>query len=808
MRRGKEKSFAELQALAASGTFLFYQEKKVVIDPFSRLKFFIQVSWVSFDEAEFCPYWTLRDLQVPFSETPWIVEDAPSWCVHGGILRAFADEVPSYWISGTKTLKGKEIFQTLSFLKKEEVEVREINQEKGIVPPPLPFLVLTDRHGAFANLWFDYGALGSFPRHETTCSSFRDEEAERGWEKDLQETGFAKKQVGESHYYCPLDQVVKSLLFLLELGWKVLDKDKRRVSHQKQVDLKANLTQDGILLQGSVVYGKSQLTLSQVVGAFTRQERFIEITPSEVALIDRDSISSYGLNLEEEEIVDEGVLVKTARVGTLATLLSHDSVKLAGKERLLSLLNRKMEVPCLPGPAFQGTLFPYQVQGFQWLSFLSQGSLGGVLADEMGLGKTVQLLAFFSSLILTDPILIVTPTSLVFNWEREIGKFLPSWQVYRYEGNQRVKSAESLKEHQVILVSYALLRQDLAVFQTIEFQVIVLDEAQAIKNEESLISRAVSSLSARVRIAVTGTPVENRMEDLWSLFRFVQPEVLKEKKRFQEELLLAQASPLHLEKIRNKIRPFILRRTKKEVAIDLPEKIEQTILIEMSPEERSLYDQCLQKTRQGVLKQVESEGLAKHRMEVLEAILRLRQMCDHPLLTNSDFEGEGSKFERVFADLHEVVEEGSKVLVYSQFTQMLGILEKEVKKRGWGYVYLDGNTKNREEVVCRFQTDPKISIFLMSLKAGGVGLNLTKADYVFLYEPWWNEAVEAQAIDRAHRLGRTEPVIARRYITSLSIEEKMMSLKEHKKGLSQSLLQEEEGAMEAFSFEEILGMLD
>lgn len=244
------------------------------------------------------------------------------------------------------------------------------------------------------------------------------------------------------------------------------------------------------------------------------------------------------------------------------------------------------------------------------------------------------------------------------------------------------------------------------------------------------------------------------------------------------------------------------------MAIDLPEKIEQTILIEMTAEERSLYDQCLQKTRQGVLKQVRAEGISIHRMEVLEAILRLRQICDHPLLTNPDFEGEGSKFDRVFADLQEVVEEGSKVLVYSQFTQMLGLLEQEVQKRGWGYVYLDGNTKNREEVVCRFQEEPGISIFLMSLKAGGVGLNLTKADYVFLYEPWWNEAVEAQAIDRAHRLGRTEPVIARRYITSLSIEEKMMSLKEHKKGLSQSLLQEGDGEMSSLSFEEILAMLD
>jgi SNF2 family DNA or RNA helicase len=319
-------------------------------------------------------------------------------------------------------------------------------------------------------------------------------------------------------------------------------------------------------------------------------------------------------------------------------------------------------------------------------------------------------------------------------------------------------------------------------FQSAHYQLVVLDEAQVIKNAQSQISCACKALQASMRLAITGTPIENRWDELWSIFQFVQPQVLGGKAEMQRAL----SNPHSTAKLAKRLSPFIRRRTKAEVALDLPEKLEQTVFVEMASTERAFYDELIRKTRQGVLKKVEEEGAASHRMEILEAILRLRQCCVHPSLVSPEVK-ESSKLERVMADLQEVVDEGRKVLVYSQFTQMLRHIESQVQEKGWKYVYLDGSTEQREEVVQQFQQDPEISIFLISLKAGGVGLNLTAADYVFLYDPWWNVAVENQAIDRAHRLGRKSTVIARRYIMALSIEEKMMTLKQHKSNLSRAL---------------------
>ena len=463
------------------------------------------------------------------------------------------------------------------------------------------------------------------------------------------------------------------------------------------------------------------------------------------------------------------------------------------------------------GKNFRGTLFPYQIEGLQWLKFLDEGGFGGLLADEMGLGKTVQLLAFFSQLSTSGPILIVVPTSLIFNWQREIEKFLPSFSVYRHEGKERLRTKAELAAKQIILTSYALLRIDAELLEGLEYQVVVLDEAQAIKNSDSQTAQACFSLSGNTRLAITGTPIENRLEDLWSIFHFLQPDLLGEKGYFQSQLQAAHSNAHYFLKIKKKIRPFLLRRKKEQVSLELPPKLEQTVFIEMTDSQRCTYDMWLKNTKQGLLKKVSLDGAASHRMEILEAILRLRQICAHPWLVEGpqeeDIQESCAKLQRLMSDLQEIVQEKQKVLIYSQFTSMLKLIERCIRQEGWNYVYLDGSTKDREGTVRQFQEDEKTSIFLISLKAGGVGLNLTAADYVFLYDPWWNEAAENQAIDRAHRFGQKGTVIARRYVTALSIEEKIMSLKEHKSALSKNLLDSEEGFIPT-TIDDLLALLE
>jgi SNF2 family DNA or RNA helicase len=405
----------------------------------------------------------------------------------------------------------------------------------------------------------------------------------------------------------------------------------------------------------------------------------------------------------------------------------------------------------------------------------------------------VQLLAFLSQLKLTAPVLIVMPTSLLFNWKNEIEKFLAHASVYLHHGPQRSGELSFLAKQALILTSYSTLRQDLALLSALHYHCVILDEAQMIKNAHTQVAQAVFALQADFRLSITGTPIENHLGELWSQFRFLIPDLFQSEKLFYAEVEASSSDRRYLEKIRKKIKPFFLRRTKEEVAKDLPERIDQIVLVEMSSEQREIYEGFLSGIRSNLIAKVSLDGLAKHRMEVLEALLRLRQICCHPLLVDQQLDQQtpnlSAKMELVLQDVAMAIEEKKKVLVYSQFTSLLQLLAKEFKERSWPFVYLDGNTVDREKRVESFQNDREIPLFLISLKAGGVGLNLTAADYVFLFDPWWNEAVENQAINRAHRIGRQETVIAKRYITVGTIEEKMMKMKEAKRSLAENIFQ-------------------
>ncbi|MCE2982375.1 MAG: DEAD/DEAH box helicase [Parachlamydia sp.] len=434
---------------------------------------------------------------------------------------------------------------------------------------------------------------------------------------------------------------------------------------------------------------------------------------------------------------------------------------------------------------------PYQQEGLDWLSFLNTYGFHGILADEMGLGKTVQVMALISTLPPDANHLIVMPTSLLFNWKNECARFLPSFSCLVHQGTQRARAPEELQRHSIILTSFATLRNDLPLLMKIPFHTLVLDEAQMIKNSKTQTFQAVCSIPSTLRLSLTGTPVENHIGELWSHFHFLIPDLFGTEESFLSSVQAASVDRRHLEKIQKKSSPFILRRRKSDVAKDLPPRIDQTVWVEMGESERKLYEKMLAGFRSGLLKKVELEGMGKHRLEVLEAILRLRQLCCHPLLTSALLDEEetpsSAKFEFLQQDLETLVEEGQKVLIYSQFTSMLQLMASFARSQGWPFGYLDGSSTNREKIVHAFQNDSDQLLFFVSLKAGGVGLNLTAADYVLLYDPWWNEAVEEQAINRAHRIGRIDPVFAKRYVVRESIEEKMMKLKAAKREVVEEL---------------------
>ncbi|MHC4263775.1 MAG: DEAD/DEAH box helicase, partial [Planctomycetota bacterium] len=469
---------------------------------------------------------------------------------------------------------------------------------------------------------------------------------------------------------------------------------------------------------------------------------------------------------------------------------------------------------------FEGELRTYQREGLGWLGFLSELGLGGCLADDMGLGKTVQLLALLeerqnawkASPDMRRPTLVVAPSSLVFNWLDEAARFTPELRAVAYTGPDRARILKDLTEFDVLVTNYALLRRDVLELREIQWDLVVLDEAQAIKNASSQVAKASRLLDARQRFALSGTPIENHLGELWSLFEFLNPGMLGRSARFRDLVKASSASRegSELELISKAVKPFVLRRRKAEVLEELPPRTEQTVHVELGPEERQDYDELRNHYRASLLSSVDDEpgSVGRQSIHVLEALLRLRQAACHPGLVDKRRKTVGSaKLDTLLELLSEVVESGQKALIFSQFVQFLDIVRAALDQRELRYEYLDGRTKNRKAPVESFQNDADVPLMLVSLKAGGTGLNLTAADFVFLIDPWWNPAVEAQAIDRAHRIGRTKPVVAYRLITVGTVEERVLELQEGKRELAAAVLDGAGGSVADLSREDLERLL-
>lgn len=459
----------------------------------------------------------------------------------------------------------------------------------------------------------------------------------------------------------------------------------------------------------------------------------------------------------------------------------------------------------------------YQKEGVYWLYFLQKYGFGGILADEMGLGKTIQTLTVLAMNKGEYPHIVVCPKSLIYNWENEIKKYFPDMKVLIVDkdSEKRKRLIEESKDYDVVITSYSMLQKDFREYldNGIEFNYMVLDEAHYVKNMKTLSAKAVRVVPSQRKVLLTGTPLENNLEELYGTFDLVMPGYLGTKLDFRRDFVskIERNNMIALEILQAKIRPFILRRTKKEVLKELPDKQEQIVYNEMTNKQVAVYQEVLNRVKMEVNELVEKQGFSKSRIQILSALLKLRQVCNHPSLIDPSFRGDlgiSGKHEQFLELLEEITDSGEKVLVFSQFTSMLDIFETDLRERKIEYLRLDGSTKDRQDVVDRFNDDEKVKVFLISLKAGGVGLNLTSASAVFLYDPWWNPMAEKQAVDRAHRIGQTKKVNIYKFITKDSIEEKILKLQERKGNLFENLVTEDKGFIKRLEWEDLMELFD
>ncbi len=497
--------------------------------------------------------------------------------------------------------------------------------------------------------------------------------------------------------------------------------------------------------------------------------------------------------------------LSAAQAMSFSSFERDSSVNINASQDFTAILKKVQnfkEIESIPIPKkFKGKLRPYQKQGLYWLNFLNDFSFGGILADEMGLGKTVQTLAFLQHLKdrgSKKPSLIVVPTSIITNWQYEATRFTPDLKVLVLQGPQRRELFKQIPDHDLIVTSYALLRIDSRDLEKHTYNYFILDEAQNIKNEQAATTKAAKGIRSYRRLALTGTPTENRPMELWSILDFLMPGYLGTadffRKNFEKPILESGPSHKVADFLRSKVRPFILKRRKADVEKDLPPKLESVIHVEMTPAQQALYLDMLSEIRPRVFGEIKEKGVGGASICILAALLRLRQICNHPQSIEAfrEFEDLSSgKFNALQELITEALDSNRKILLYSQFVTMLDIIRTWLNKDQVPYLYLDGRTKNRQDLVDRFNSDESVRLFLISLKAGGTGLNLTGADTVIIYDPWWNPAVEDQAADRAHRIGQTKAVTVYRLVTENSVERRIMDLKARKSMMVDSLLNDQ-----------------
>lgn len=633
-----------------------------------------------------------------------------------------------------------------------------------------------------------------------------------GARRAVQDETLEQVTVGQTR----LGDLIERLLFR---GWRVEAEGRlHRVASEFNVKVKSNI--DWLDLSGNVNFGDETVEFPRLLGAIRRGQRLITLSDGSFGVLPEEWMRRSGLLAQFGEL-DGGIVRFRPNQAWVIDALLEDVPDIQIDEQFSKLRSRLRNFDGIEAkherPSIQGELRPYQRDGLGWLDFLRDFQLGGCLADDMGLGKTLQVIAHLEDLRcrkeLKLPVLVVAPRSVVEHWARETATFAPELKVLDLSGPDRQELRKELKNTHIALITYAILRIDITDLLETTFDTIILDEAQAIKNARSQTAKAARLIRANHRLALSGTPIENHIGELWSLFEFLQPGMLGKASRFGTLTAGGEDSPatpdrrrshMGLDLLARAVRPFILRRTKGQVATDLPERTELTLTCELEPHQQELYEELAQHYRRSLLPETQSGEFGSMKMKIIEALLRLRQAACHPgLLDPSRLSESSGKLTTIIERIRELQEEGHRCLVFSQFTKFLAIVRSRLDECGVRYEYLDGATRNRQERVDRFQAEDGITAFLISLKAGGLGLNLTAADYVFILDPWWNPATEAQAIDRAHRIGQTRQVFAYRLISPGTVEEKITRLQEKKRTLADAIIRADEGLVKSLTAEDL-----
>jgi superfamily II DNA or RNA helicase len=667
-------------------------------------------------------------------------------------------------------------------------------------------LLVADVHFTYDGVRIEGASYGcGVYRPESHQLLLRDLPAEEAALQKLLSLGLQEDRYGDgAHLRLAPSRLPRIVATLVTEGWNVTaDGSVYRRAGNFEVAVSSGI--DWFDLHGAADFGGVKASLPQLLASLRKGESIVRLDDGSLGILPEEWLKKFGLLAQVGSVQGDGLRFKPTQAGFLDALLAAqpEATCDATFTRVREELRRFERIePLSSPPGFTGELRPYQRDGLGWLHFLQRFGFGGCLADDMGLGKTVQVLALLESRRQLRagpstngdrprPSLVVVPRSLIFNWRQEAARFTPSLRVLDHTGTGRTRGRpDHFEEYDLILTTYGTMRRDAAHLKDWLFDYVIFDESQAIKNASSASAKAARLLSARHRLCLSGTPIENHLGELWSQFEVLNPGMLG-------------ASPALAVGVGGKggpdeptrqflarvLRPFILRRTKSQVAKDLPEKTEQTLYCELDAAQRKQYDDLRDHYRQSLLTRITKEGMNKSKIQILEALLRLRQAAIHPGLIDKALTGESSaKLEALLPLLKDVQEGGHKALVFSQFTSMLSIVRSRLDDEQVVYEYLDGQTKDRQARVERFQTDPECGLFLISLKAGGLGLNLTAAEYVFLLDPWWNPAVEAQAIDRAHRIGQENRVFAYRLIAKDTVEDRILELQQSKRSLAEAII--------------------
>jgi hypothetical protein len=710
----------------------------------------------------------------------------------------------------------------------------ELNWEQ-LPGTPAPRIVIRannaqyGRQDLLADVFFVYGEREVVAR--STAERVVDSESRRAWIRDraveqqfvnrLAEFGFKPPNAYESFqaqfdYKLSPKRLSAAVDQLMASGWKV-EAEGKLIRTPGKINISVSSGVDWFDLNVDCDFDGVKAALPDLLNALQRGQSYVELGDGTRGMLPTDWLKKYGPIAEMAKPEGDSLRFLPSQAMILDALLAAQPE--ADLDERFTQVREKLRTfegvkPSREPKSFQGELRLYQRDGLGWLNFLRDFGFGGCLADDMGLGKTVQVLALLEQRRLETqgksrrPSLVVAPRSLVFNWIDEAQRFTPEIRALNYTGLLRGEEFARLGEYDLIVTTYGTLRRDIVKLREVAFDYAILDEAQAIKNSGSQSAKACRLLDARHRLAMTGTPVENHLGDLWSQFEFLNPGMLG---RSQSSSLYSGKSakdPATLELLRRALRPFLLRRTKEAVLTELPQKTEQTLFCELDKKQRKLYDDLRDHYRALLTSKIKDVGLAKSKIHVLEALLRLRQAACHPgLIDKAKAKLPSAKVETLLEQLDEVLDEGHKALVFSQFTSLLALVRDELDQRKLAYEYLDGRTRDRKSKVERFQTDPNCRLFLISLKAGGQGLNLTAADYVFILDPWWNPAVEAQAVDRAHRIGQTNPVFAYRLIAQDTVEEKILQLQGEKRKLAEAIVSADENLIRTLTAEDLQMLL-